>query len=127
MSLIKGIHHIALKCRDQEEYDKSLKFYGEVLGLELARSWDGGAMFHTGAGIMEIFNSGEVQLPQGVIRHFALATDDVDACVEAVKKAGYEVFMEPKNISIPSEPPLPARIAFCYGPMGEEIEFFCEL
>ncbi len=127
MSLIKGIHHIALKCCDKEEYEKTITFYGDVLGLELARSWDSGTMFNTGTGLLEIFNNGESQLEQGVVRHFALATDDVDSCVEAVSNAGYEVFMEPKDISIPSEPAYPARIAFCYGPMGEEIEFFQEL
>ena len=37
---------------------------------------------------------------------------------------GYEVFIEPKNIEIASLPTFPARIAFCKGPQGEEIEFF---
>ena len=63
---------------------------------------------------------------KGVIRHFAFATDDVDACVEAVKAAGYEVFIEPKDIEIASTPVFPARIAFCKGPLGEEIELFEE-
>jgi len=43
-----------------------------------------------------------------------------------VKSAGYEVFKEPQNIVIPSTPEYPARMAFCYGPLGEEIEFFQE-
>ena len=46
--------------------------------------------------------------------------------MEAVKAAGYEVFIEPKDIVIASNPPFPARIAFCRGPLGEEIEFFQE-
>ena len=45
--------------------------------------------------------------------------------VEAVRKAGYEITMEPTDNCIPSNPPYPARIAFCIGPVGEEIEFFC--
>ena len=61
-----------------------------------------------------------------MIRHFAFATNDVDACVEAVKAAGYEVFIEPKDIEIASTPVFPARIAFCKGPLGEEIELFEE-
>ena len=56
----------------------------------------------------------------------SFATDDVDACVEAVKAAGYEVFIEPKDIEIASTPVFPARIAFCKGPLGEEIELFEE-
>lgn len=50
----------------------------------------------------------------------------MDACVEAVKAAGYEVFIEPKDIEIASTPVFPARIAFCKGPLGEEIELFEE-
>ncbi|RKQ30700.1 MULTISPECIES: VOC family protein [Clostridia] len=82
MSLVKGIHHIALKCCSEQEYEK--------------------------------------------IRHFALATDDVDACVKKVKEVGYEVFIEPNDIVISSTPEFSARIAFCRGPIGEEIEFFKE-
>ena len=50
----------------------------------------------------------------------------IDACVESVKAAGYEVFIEPKDIKIASTPAFPARIAFCKGPLGEEIELFEE-
>ena len=39
---------------------------------------------------------------------------------------GYEVFTQPNDIVIGSVPPFPARIAFCHGPVGEEIEFFQE-
>ena len=99
MALIKGIHHVALKCCSSEEYKNVAEFYGDILGLSVARKWDGGIMFDTG---------------------------DVDACVSAVRKAGYEVFIEPKDIEIQSDPRFPARIAFCRGPLGEEIEFFCE-
>ena len=63
---------------------------------------------------------------KGAIRHIAFATDDVDGVIEKVKSAGYEVFIEPKDIVIPSDPAYPARMAFCYGPLGEEIEFFQE-
>ena len=38
----------------------------------------------------------------------------------------YEVFIQPKDIVIASTPEFPARIAFCHGPVGEEIEFFQE-
>lgn len=83
-------------------------------------------MLDTGNGIVEIFNDGDDAPGKGVIRHFAFATDDVDACVESVKAAGYEVFIEPKDIKIASTLAFPARIAFCKGPLGEEIELFEE-
>lgn len=126
MSLIKGIHHISLKCDNEKDYQEEIAFYKDVLELNVARQWETGIMFDTGAGIIEIFNNGNNKLPQGTIRHFAFATDSVDAIVKKVQEAGYEVFIGPKDIEIKSEPALPARIAFCKGPLGEEIEFFNE-
>ena len=128
-SLICGIHHVALKCDGTAEFEKTLHFYQDILGLEPVRSWgegeNAGAMLSTGDGLLEIFASGR-KLPQGAIRHFALRTERVDDCVAAVRAAGYPITVEPKDIVIASNPPFPARIAFCTGPLGEEIEFFQE-
>ena len=128
---IHGIHHAALKCCGAEEFQRTIAFYRDVLGMAVRRTWgegeEAGAMLDTGSGLMEIFSNGKARLPQGAIRHIAFATDDVDACAAAVKQAGYTVFVEPKNIVIGSEPPYPARIAFCIGPVGEQIELFQEL
>lgn len=128
-SLICGIHHVALKCDGTAEFEKALHFYQDVLGLEPVRSWGegehAGAMLSTGDGLLEIFASGK-KLPQGAIRHFALRTERVDDCIAAVQAAGYSITVEPKDIVIASNPPFPARIAFCTGPVGEEIEFFQE-
>lgn len=128
-SLICGIHHVALKCDGTAEFEKTLHFYQDVLGLEPVRSWgegeNAGAMLSTGDGLLEIFASGR-KLPQGAIRHFALRTERVDDCVAAVRAAGYPITVETKDIVIASNPPFPARIAFCTGPVGEEIEFFQE-
>ncbi|WP_278712313.1 VOC family protein [Eubacterium ventriosum] len=126
MSLIKGIHHVSMKCESAEEYQKVISFYKEVLEIPVARQWSEGIMLDTGNGIIEIFNNGDKVVERGVIRHFAFATDSVDECVEKIKKAGYEVFVEPKDIEIQSNPTFPARIAFCYGSLGEEIELFQE-
>ena len=126
MSLIKGIHHVSLKCCNEAEYKEEIAFYKDVLELEVARQWDAGIMLDSGNGLIEIFNDGEAPLPKGTIRHFAFATDDVESVVENVSKAGYEVFIKPKDIVNASEPEFPAWIAVCKGPLGEEIEFFCE-
>ena len=126
MSLINGVHHVALYCDRPESFKQTVDFYHCVLGIPIKRVWDGGAMLDAGGVLLEIFETGAPENAEGVIRHFALTTGDVDACVKAVTAAGYEVFMEPNDIVIASEPPFPARIAFCYGPMGEQIEFFCE-
>ena len=126
--LVNGIHHAALKCSSPEEFEKAIRFYRDILGLETARTWGegkaSGIMFDTGCGIIEIFADADCPLGQGAVRHFALATDDVDACARAVREAGYEITVEPDDIVIPSNPPLPIRMAFCIGPVGEEIEFF---
>lgn len=124
--MIKGIHHISMKCSSEELYQKVLEFYGQALQLPVLRTWKTGIMFQAGNEIIEIFTDGVEELPQGVIRHFAFATDDVDKCVKAVRDTGYEILIEPKDIVIDSEPAFPARIAFCQGPLGEEIEFFQE-
>ena len=127
---IKGTHHINLKAENAQGFDKAVDFYTRVLGMDVVRSWGNAErgrniMISTGDAMMEIGERAE-PLPQGTIRHFALATDDVDTVVERVREAGYPITMEPRTIALPSQPPLPARIAFCIGPCGEEIEFFCE-
>lgn len=124
--LITGLHHVSMKCCNDSEYKKTVYFYQNVLGLPIARMWAEGIMFQAGSCLVELFTNGEEPLPRGTIRHFALAASDVDACVDAVTAAGYEVFIGPKDITLPSNPPFSARIAFCRGPLGEEIEFFQE-
>lgn len=130
MGYIKAIHHAALKCCGAEAFETTVKFYRDVLGLRVVRTWgqgeEAGAMLDTGSGLLEIFANGKKDLPQGAIRHLAFATDHVDACVEAVRVAGYTIQVEPKDIVIASQPEYPARIAFFIGPVGEQIELFQE-
>ena len=130
--LTKGVHHIAIKCRGREQFEKTMYFYHTLLGMEIVREWSTPeglpcAMVNIGGGsMMEIFSNAPDVLPQGTLRHLAFATDCVDDCVAAVREAGYQITMEPTDICIQSNPPYPARIAFCIGPVGEEIEFFEE-
>lgn len=48
-------------------------------------------MLDTGNGLLKIFANKESDAELGIIRYLALATDDIDGCVKAVKSAGYEV------------------------------------
>ena len=127
---IKAIHHIALKAYGCDSYDETVRFYRDILGLPIVREWGSGEgrgiMLSTGGGLLEIFASAPNRVEEGVLRHMALAVESTDDCIAAVRDAGYRVTVEPKDIVIPSEPPYPARIAFCVGPLGEEIEFFEE-
>ncbi len=128
--IVTGIHHVALKCCGLAEFERTVAFYKDLLGLSEVRRWGEGessaVMLHTGAGLLEIFANAADHPVIGPLRHIALAVADVDSCIEAVREAGYAVTQEPTDICIPSESPYPARIAFCIGPVGEELEFFCE-
>ena len=127
--LINGIHHVCIKCT-KEQITKVKEFYCELLGMPILRSWGGkepvGFMIDTGAGLIEVFSDADGDLPQGSIRHFALQTKEVDKCIEIVRAKGYEITVEPKDVVIPSTPEFSIRVAFCKGPVGEEIEFFEE-
>ncbi len=128
---IKGIHHIAMKCDGVAEYEKTVTFYKSILGLSVARSWGegemSGIMLDTGAGLLEIFaKTDHVTKQNGIVRHFAFAVDNTDEIAKRVRNAGYEITIEPTDIVIKSNPPCPVRVAFCIGPLGEEIEFFEE-
>ncbi len=124
--MIKGIHHISMKCNTEEEINRVKEFYISVLGLKIIREWHDGIMIDTGNGYIEIFTNADGEHRLGAIRHFALLTDDVDSIADKVKAAGYEVFVEPVDKVIDSDPEYPIRMAFCFGPLGEQIEFFCE-
>lgn len=127
MGLIQGLHHVSLKCGDVAEFERAKKFYGEILGLKLIREWNSGAsvMFDTGCGIIEIFATGKVSGSTGSVNHYAFLVNDPDSCIKTVRDAGYAVTVEPKNVVLsPDTNPLPIRVAFCIGPVGEEVEFF---
>jgi len=129
MSLINGVHHIALKTLP-ENFDRTVAFYTEILEMSVARSWGEGdrrgIMIDTGDGtVMEITSNGDGVAADGAaIKHFALNTTQVDEVVRKVREAGYQITVEPTDACIPCETPYNIRIAFCIGPVGEEIEFF---
>ena len=126
MSLIKGLHHISMKTCNDEEYRRARSFYVDLLGLRIVKECEACLLLDTGSGIVEIFRNGIEPLEQGVIRHYAFAVDDVAACASLVEQAGYEVFVQPKSVNIGGDESFRAEVAFCKGPLGEEIEFFCQ-
>ncbi len=123
---IKGIHHVSMACDNMEEFRKVKDFYIGLLGLPVCREWPTGVMIDAGNALIEVFNNEKGERAKGSIGHFALLTDDVDAAAARVKAAGYDVFIEPDDRVIRSVPPYPLRMAFCHGPLGEEVEFFSE-
>ena len=127
-----GFHHVAIKVAN---FDKSVEFYTRAMGFtEHARWGEGDAraiLLDCGDGnFFEIFAGGPAEAPAsnaGPLLHVALRSDDVDGAIARARAGGAEITMEPKDVTIPSNPPMPVRIAFCRAPGGEVIEFFCHL
>ena len=124
--MIRGIHHFSMKCGTAAEMDRVRDFYVRVLGMNVCREWDEGIMIDSGSGYIEVFSTGEGEHRKGAVRHIAFQTDDVDGLADRIRQAGYEVFIEPNSRVFHSSPEYRFRMAFCRGPLGEEIEFFCE-
>ena len=91
--LVHGIHHVALKCEGLAEFERVVAFYRDILDMEPVRTWgegeNVGIMLAAGFSCIEIFANAVDHPGQGAIRHVALAVSDVDACVAAVRAAGY--------------------------------------
>ena len=124
---IDGVHHIALKPT-KEQYEKTVAFYTEVLGMEVKKSWGDPdqpcLMVSCGDNYcLEILPSETPASKGGALDHLALATSKVDEVVERVRAAGYAIAVEPKDLELAGSP---IRIAFCWGPIGEYVEFFWE-
>lgn len=121
-----GFHHLSLASH---RYEETLKFY-EALGFKTLAQWGEGegsvTMMDIGDGsIIEIFARGKNE-PESNARffHLAIATDDTDGAYELAISAGATSKIEPKDVVIPSSPPMNVRLAFVYGLNGEELEFF---
>ena len=124
-----GSHHLAVQARDWEE---SLKLYRDVLGMKVVAEFGSSErkiiLLDIGDGShIELFqpkpDTAKPGNPAGndPLTHFALATTDTRAATEHVRKAGYEVTVEPKDVNLGS---LNVTIAFFKGPNGELLEFF---
>ena len=124
-----GFHHIALRVSD---FEATLRFYQAGLGFIRVYGWGDGdsraAMLDTGDGnYLEVFAGGKrgnEEAPEGVLIHFALRTSDVDGAYARALAAGARPHVEPKDVVIAGEYPVPVRLAFVKGLDGEVIEFF---
>jgi len=127
MGMIKGVHHIAVKPT-AEQYEKTVEFYTQLLGMEIKKSWGDPErpclMVSCGDNTcMEILGSDSEIPAGGPLAHIAFATDKVDELIEKVREAGYQVTDEPRDVELGGAP---IRIAFFYGPVNEHIELFWE-
>jgi glyoxylase I family protein len=122
-----GFHHVSMRVRDIEN---SIRFYTEALGFVHKLTWGQGpkrtVLLDTGDGNYFEISGGRTEDadPNGIFAHLALRATDCDTVIARVRAAGAEVTVEPKDVSLPSDPPTPIRIAFFRGPDGELIELF---
>ena len=121
-----GVHHIALHSNN---FDKTLEFYTKTLGFKTHLCWGEGrsrqALLDIGDGnFLEVFADGNGILPEGPLFHLALRCENVDEVYNAALAAGAKPKTEPCDVNIPSNPPLPIRIAFFIGFDGDVIELF---
>ncbi len=126
--IIKGarFHHVALRSNC---FDKSYAFYTS-LGFKNVLEWgEAGSravMLDIGdGGCFEMFE-GELKGEQSDPRYFHLAVfaEDVDAAYELALRSGGTTKFAPYCTTIRAKNPVDIRIAFVYGPSGEEVEFF---
>ena len=125
-----GFHHVCVKTRD---WERTLRFYCEVLGCTEKIAWreppQRAVMLDTGDGNhVEIFEDlAYAGVANGSILHFALRTTRLDEVAARVRAFGAKITMEPKDVAIATTNgagAVPIRIFFCEGPSGEVIEFF---
>ena len=127
MSMLNGVHHIAVKPT-AEQYQKTVELYTGLLGMEVKMKWGDEArpclMVSCGNNTCMEILSGESETPAGgPLAHIAFATDKVDEIIAKVREQGYKVTKEPADLELGGKP---IRIAFFMGPVNEEIELFWE-
>ncbi len=121
-----GFHHLSMKVRDLE---KTIKFY-ESLGFVEKVSWGEASkrtvLLDTGDHhYFEISQGDPGQVTgEGAFKHVALRVEDCQAALEMARRAGAEVTVELRDVTLKSQKPIPIRIAFFKGPDGELVELF---
>lgn len=124
---ITGIHHVCIQTRN---YEQSVAFYCDVLGLEVTdRFFVNGrpfALIRLGDGNYLELSSPKKDTPQpgspaasDPIIHVALKSTDVKSAIEYIREKGYKITVEPRQLDMGSNI---TCIAFFEGPNGERIE-----
>ena len=127
-----GCHHIAVAARD---WEASLALYVDVLGMTKVTEFQAGGPGGRTVLILDMGDGSHMELfeplsdtpvpgsdaPNDPVLHFALATTDARSSTEHVRRAGYKITVEPRDVDLAG---LKATISFFEGPSGEIIEFF---
>ena len=140
--MIKTVHHLNLRP-SRQDYDKTLKFYCEDLGMKVINSWmkDRGTLISrncyidAGQGVLlEVCETDVENKKAGIIQHFALYTDDAKAVLQSLKDKGYEIVNSKGQPSADltidvavGDPVIKSRLGFVLSPSGELIEIIQDL
>ena len=128
--MVQGFEHVGMVSSD---LDKTIAFYCGLLGLKeilVKRTGEGGriAFLEIGGVMLEIVEPAagastparEVPMSEAGIRHITFRVDDVDAVYDALRAAGVEFTIPPRQ-AVNAE--LIRRVAFCRDPDGIVVEF----
>ena len=128
MSIVNGIHHVALAV---DNFEESYKFYTEGLGFTLYAKWSDMektiALLDVGNGeYVELFSDGTGKEEQDSrYIHLAFKVDDVEASYNKAIAAGAKPHILPKCVPVDSAPTnIVINCAFVIAPGGEQVEFF---
>jgi lactoylglutathione lyase len=116
---VVGLHHAGVYVSILE---RSITFYREVFGLELAEQLSFGgeqiAFLRIGSARLELIEAGPTRDGTGVVDHVAFEVHGLDALVDRLRARGVPLLDEaPVQVR-----DLGARILFCQGPDGERVE-----
>lgn len=124
---LNRVHHVAVLCSD---YEKSLAFYRDVLGLEvLSEHYRAERQSYktdlalNGEFVVELFSFPDppkrVTNPEATgLRHLAFEVDDVEAAMNGVVQKGVPC----ENVRI--DPLTGKKFVFCFDPDDLPIEFY---
>lgn len=118
---VLGLHHAGIYVA---ELERSIAFYGDMFGLELAEQLTLGAekiaFLRAGPARLELIEASGASRPAGVVDHVALEVDNLDVLLQRLREHDVTL-LDQGPVAVAD---LQARMLFCEGPDGERIELF---